>query len=1252
MASPLDQNTTQSRRDMICPSCQQRGLKEAPKYAAQCGNSKKQRVIYATACSNPDCENHSSPDSPARVPPEAIKRQYSDSGSRSIPIPTSILTNASVMRVAIGVIALIGIVGLIFSTGGLLSDNSGSAQATSTINESSDGVETVATHDPWTIYEANGEYYVAGVRNGETVYLNKNGEVVSHLVTFGDQDSAETAIRKWETRQDQGLVNGTTTLAPEDRVGGSQWTVYEHNGTAFIAAEKNGEVVYINSSLGVQDTPYFYDNATEARDALIQFESTPSGLVDSTDWETIEYGDEYVVGAHPDSGPREGDTVFLQPDGTVSEDPYYYDSESETYEAYNNFDGWDSVERETLEFDGSDDDSSGSGSSGSYSQPETETVEDDLNETEQTGQTQSGTVRGEVTNGNGEPVEGATVHMYSQHYTTTTNSDGVYEFTDIPLGEHEIHVEPPENSSLTATENTTIKLESDGITSVEDNRGSSYFMQEGRVSEDKINFNPQSKQPIQLNGEGTNTTASIVFANDRNADDVSVTLTDKYTAGLSQKSVSSTDTQESVSITGGADPQTQKVAIDGKVTSSQQSSTLANGETFTRNGNFPGENVTVNVIGQEITKERSVFKSGTGNLTNHGNRNTDVNITVIGSETTNSRSVSRSGTGTITNNGNIKTQSDLVVEGRTKSLGTQSQTGQVTADSSGSFSVDGNVPTNAEVTLMSSPTTTTRDFVSYEDDWEAPSRRWSLDGAYCDDGMRYYSHEMTLNNVNGEINSITEHWAVREGYDNSYTVSIEWTYKAYLIRDDGSKEYLGKDTDDVWSSRYASPSTGKFVFDGLSVDPPEDGEVKIRLEGSGEWNCPNGRIHYSTAAVDVDQAAADNVDVSVDGSTKASSVSLVDQSKTVTLDELQPGDHSVSIDGLGYVDYEANWEEYSVPKDVSVDKNNDGTPEIERSSLPEGESIETNVSLEPGETEISVDNSGPAPTWNAKYTERTASANIQAHMPGVTDEKQVSPLLKEGEKAHIRVNDLPPGEHKLSVNHSGPAPAWNGEFTEKSVTKSPTATIGQGEISDTGYLGPEESITAPGETLESKTYDVKTDSVSGPPPVVKIDYTGKATPEAATVSINGEEYQYPEDFDESGKLTRQTSEINITALTTGDNNVSVSAAPVDGIETKAKMSLQYPSESLQTAQPTVHVIQPDGTVTSKPVPQTALSEGQLVEPYTMSLEQEAFGDGENIIIVETPDGSQVGVEITGTSATPQSDIFEPTTTVPNNATLP
>jgi hypothetical protein len=263
----------------------------------------------------------------------------------------------------------------------------------------------------------------------------------------------------------------------------------------------------------------------------------------------------------------------------------------------------------------------------------------------------------------------------------------------------------------------------------------------------------------------------------------------------------------------------------------------------------------------------------------------------------------------------------------------------------------------------------------------------------------------------------------------------------------------------------------------------------------------------------------------------------------------------------------------------------------------------------------------------------------------------VSPLLRSGESATVQLK-LPPGEQKVEFSHAGPTPTWESEFTERSVTKSPTVTVGEGEVSKNGFLEPDSEITAPGDTLGAKTYQVNTSTASGPQPVVTVDYTAKAIPEETVVSINGEEYRYPDDFDESGRLTRQTDEINTTALTTGNNDISVSAVPVDGIETKATATLRYPSESLQTTRPTVHVVQPDGTVTSKPVPQTALSNGQLTEPHTMSLDQTAFGSGENVIIVETPDGSQVGVEVTGSSSTPQSDIFEPTSTVPYNATLP
>jgi hypothetical protein len=309
------------------------------------------------------------------------------------------------------------------------------------------------------------------------------------------------------------------------------------------------------------------------------------------------------------------------------------------------------------------------------------------------------------------------------------------------------------------------------------------------------------------------------------------------------------------------------------------------------------------------------------------------------------------------------------------------------------------------------------------------------------------------------------------------------------------------------------------------------------------------------------------------------------------------------------------------------------------------------VELGTGTTQVEINNNGPSPRWDATYTERTATEDLRASISGGGTEKQVSSLLREGESATVQLK-LPPGQQDIEFSHTGPAPTWQSEFTERSVTKSPTVTVGEGEVSKNGFLGPDDEITAPGDSLDSKTYQVETSTASGPQPVVTIDYTAKAIAEDAVVTINGEKYRYPDDFDESGRLTRQTDEINTTSLTTGNNDISVSAAPVDGIETKAIATLRYPSESLQTTRPTVHVIQPDGTVTSKPVPQVALTGEQLTDSYTMSLDKNAFGAGENVIIVETPDGSQVGVEVTGTSSMPQSDIFEPTEAVPHNATLP
>jgi len=1259
------EHTASSRKEMICPGCQQRGLKQAPKFIERCGDSKKQRIFYATACTNPDCEYHGTEADPNRVPPESIKRQYSEDDGSQIP------NAGSVIKLTAAIVALAGIGFLLLSTGGLLSDGSGTAQANpySDLNESDSGVTTVDTIDPWTIYEVDGEYYVAGVRNGQTVYLDANGEIVPGLVTFASQDEAETAIREWQTRSEQGLTNETISQTPAELVDGSPWAVYEYNGSAFIAAERNGEVVYINSSLGIQDSPFLYENISEARDTLLEFESTPAGLVDGTDWEAIKYGDNTFVGATPDTGPYDGETVFLNPDGSVSDDPYFYDNPSDANDAIDNFPGWNET-TETIDLGGggggSNTDTTGPGDpdSGNYSPP-TGSIDDDLNSTapdgnldeniddseQTTGVSSSTAVRGTVTDQSGSPVEGATVHLYSAHYTTTTDSTGAYEFSDVPTGEHTIHVEPPDGSELTANRNTTLNVESEGITSVEDTPSAAYFIQNGVVTENRVNFNLQTESPVQLTGQGTNVSTPVMIANSRNADDYSVTVTGKHTEGIGTKTVSAADGTEVVTVAGGGEPATQAVAVDSTVTSEQRSVTLTDGDVFRPDGNVVGADAEVTVIGQGGKERESISGNNLKSITNSGYKDgTNGVLTVTGDGYQTQESTAGTGSGTVVNSGNIETTATLTLEGdRETTQKSVQQDSLSSTETTKSLSFDGTKVEDTSITVSSGPASQT-EATELSRTYFPGSTTIPEDGTYyipdnIHDGGDYYvkgtvSHDASLAQPKGYGTMKLE--LIRDGevstIDSGGIACGEESYHQRQHCNDN-----GGNTGDHWQA----PDMG-----GKTVKLQKGDE--INLNGSGG----NYRVDSDYPIYRIDTLGETTVKVTSGGETKSQTVTIgANESQTVDFGSLPAGDATLSISGTNAPEtwaYDLEATEVSVTENIAVDTAGGNQPEAQyNGQLSEGETVTRQVPLKPGNQQLQVSHTGPAPSWDITYTETTATTDL-SYTLGNEDIQVVgdNEVLRDGETKQIDVGSVPTGQSTVGVNTDTTNPEWKLEYTEHIATVGPSATIGAGTVDDPGVLEPGETIQADAGELSESSYQVSTASESGPRPTVKIEYNAQAVAESATVSVNGEAYRYPEDFDSSGRLTRTTDDTNITALKSGENSISVSSDSVDGIDTDVAATLRYPETALQTRQPTVHIIRPDGTVTSQSVPETALSSGELTGSHTMELGQQAFDSGEHLVVVETPDGSQVAVEVTGTATTAQSEIFEPTSTLPTNSTVP
>ncbi|MFO7991403.1 MAG: NosD domain-containing protein [Thermoplasmata archaeon] len=59
-------------------------------------------------------------------------------------------------------------------------------------------------------------------------------------------------------------------------------------------------------------------------------------------------------------------------------------------------------------------------------------------------ETATGTVEGQVTDENGDPIEGATVTIPGTDISTTTDEDGYYTLEDVPVGEHTVKITHPD----------------------------------------------------------------------------------------------------------------------------------------------------------------------------------------------------------------------------------------------------------------------------------------------------------------------------------------------------------------------------------------------------------------------------------------------------------------------------------------------------------------------------------------------------------------------------------------------------------------------------------------------------------------------------------------------------------------------------------------------------------------------------------------------------------------------------------------
>lgn len=674
--SGLPRGTATSRSECRCPDClSYEGLEKIPE-ASQLYDDPVDEIVHASKCANESCSTGKIKAKKIRkqIDKTAIEEPDSESSFKNFSLSGSIIPPREVLRSSswkIGGVILLFVLSATFGTfGGFGGGGVAEAGAYDDVEvEGNTSPEAVYQSANWTVYQSGDSYIVSGVIDGSVVYLTDEGEVTDSPFKFDNSTAAQDSIILWQTRNDQlpteyPAPDNTTPQTDE-----SGWQVFSNNGTHVVAGEIDGEIVFLHPNADYHTEPYFYDlsgaaeqsvlywtslaqtndlpqvypvTESEVRNVLSEWDSdeTKADVWDSTDlgnWTIYTNGSAYVA-----TSVLDGETVYLQPDATATSSVAYFDSPTNLLSALSEWrdnnpnvyphriseapdlgSGWELIDNQETD--------SGDGLT---------TTEDDSlsspNETNSTN-TSSGTISGTVRDANDEPVSGATVTLHSNPITTSTDSNGEFTFTEVPEGDHTIHVEPPEGTELAAPHNTSIYVSEEGEATPQNDPDNVLYLEnaDGTISQNRLTFVTQKKQPIEIQGTGSDVSSTIEVANPSNIDNVDVTLKPEYTAVQRSKALSGSSISDSITLDGNTVPRNQTLYIQGDLATEEVTKQgIANGTTqFEIKGNAPPKDTLLSLASDAEEEQKSKtgeIGGGSVSFSNDGNTEAPASLRLNG----------------------------------------------------------------------------------------------------------------------------------------------------------------------------------------------------------------------------------------------------------------------------------------------------------------------------------------------------------------------------------------------------------------------------------------------------------------------------------------------------------------------------------------------------------------------------------------------------------------------------------------------
>ncbi|MDR5657756.1 carboxypeptidase regulatory-like domain-containing protein [Halodesulfurarchaeum sp. HSR-GB] len=1091
--SGIPSGTATSRSECRCPDClSYEGLKEIPK-TAQLYDNPVDAILHASQCANDAC-------STGKVDPKIIGKQIDkDELKESEPLidfeeisltdhlkaPRKFIRSTSWK--VIGIVFLF-VISAIFGTLGGLGGGSGIVEAGDSYDgiESTDGTAPEAVYEDgnWTIYRSGDSYIVSGSIDGSVVFLTHAGEVTDSPYRFNNSTAAKEAIALWRARNDKLPSEYLMPEATDALTNQTNWKVFSYNGSNIVAGKIDGKPVFLHPNGEFSAEPYFYNIRGVAEQSILYWvalsqtnnlplveEITKSELQNilsnwdsdgekydiwnSTDignWTVYTNGSAYVAAASIDN-----ETVFLQHTGTIPTSVNYFDSPTALLEALNT---WRSNNSDLNPAPISHD--PGLGKEWELIDNQ-DAIEDDLTSDKLTtidndslGSGSGTTIAGTVKNTNDQPVPDATVTLHSNPQITITDSNGGFVFTDVPEGDHMIHVAPPDGTDLAAPRNTSVSVSAEGeVIPQNDPDNVLYFENDdGSISQNRLTFLAQKKQPIEVRGGGSEVSSTIQVANPSNIDDLEVSLIPEYMATQQSTTFSGSDVIETLEINGSTVPEDQSIQLLGEITSEQETVrgtyTGWPNPNFEANGNLNVSDATATITPQAYTENKSWTGTTQGTTISvdpnsilqpsGGSLNLEPQITT--QDRSNEGYLSGNGI-RVYNPGNAQTEAEITITGKEGLYTVESGGVYESYDSSGSqyqyashsgyfkFSVWGKVHKygygSAKSEIIQGPlgrlTAYTRDngYASFSDSkWMSISN-----GQYL--GKNY----VHLN-------------AIGYGDDPPHWVDF-WGYSRYKLEDNGETgrvtlNYNGK------SAKTSYLRGGDTDTVSIKLDP---GWNEIPVSYSGDYH------DISVSADFTAKSYPEDVSASIDGTQLFSHSGPLKNPQPIDISDSAIGTDEANLGlqtGTEKIDYKLDITARNTTMDPSLAVGNQ-TVFLHSGPLMQSQKVDLPTNdLTLGTNELDFTSSAGSLNYTINYTARTVPENVTVQVGSQTytyprDFSDSGPLPHHpnGEPNQINISALSLGGQTVSVS-SNPIDGINTSVDATLIYDSETKQSYQPEI--------------------------------------------------------------------------------------------------------------------------------------------------------------------------------------------------------------